>query len=378
MAARDEVAGPDRRRLAALAAVAVAVLAAGALLRPDDATIEPPVSLTESATLRALSRRATFQDMTDFASERIGLTEPYLVYLTSLQRSGVRWGSADSAVTAGDSLPVVLAPAEDSGAPPPTGAAALLSTPRWVLIAARKANGGIASSIGVSGGPVRVPCGEREQPALLLSVPLNQPLAGGGVFDLDGTLVGIVARCGEGYAALPVTELEAALHSAEPEASRVHGVELAELDSLSRRHFRADSGAVVVAVALAGPGGRAGLRPGDVILDPAEFAAMPDSLPGLAVLRAGQIVRPRPAAPSSADAGLTLATEPEGIEIASVAPDSPAARAGLHPGDRIVRLGQVERPSRQSVLRALSTRADAPLYLAFQRDGDERGTFLRP
>jgi Kef-type K+ transport system membrane component KefB len=42
--------GPDRRRLVQLALGALAVLAAGALLRPDDQVIEPTVSLTESAT----------------------------------------------------------------------------------------------------------------------------------------------------------------------------------------------------------------------------------------------------------------------------------------------------------------------------------------
>jgi hypothetical protein len=381
MADTAEAAGPDRRRLTALALGALAVLGVGALLRPDDPTAEPPISLSESATLRSLSRRAAFQDMAEFAAERVALVERFLVYLPDLDRAGVLWRSRDSAVTAGgDSLPLRLvgATAGDSGAAAVAGLAGRLKDPQWVLIAARQAGGGLASSVGLSGGVVRLRCGEAERPALLLSVPLSPPLAGAGVFDLDGALLAVVARCGPGYSALPVTEIDAALRSTEGRPTRVLGMELAELDSLSRRYFRADSGAVVVAVAMGSPGKRGGVRPGDVILDPAALAAPSDSTRTLALIRGGQVVRvPLATDPAAGDLGLELA-EPEGIAVAQVTPGTRAARAGLRAGDRILRLDGVDRLTREAVLQALGTESAEPRYLVFRRDGDERGTFLLP
>ena len=67
----------------------------------------------------------------------------------------------------------------------------------------------------------------------------------------------------------------------------------------------------------------------------------------------------------------------EPLDLAAVTPGSPAARAGLRPGDQIVRLGSLPRVTRATVLAALR-RADGPVYLVFRRGEWERGVFLFP
>ena len=371
----------DRRRLTKLAVGAIAILAVGAMLRPADPAAEVPISMTESPTLRVLSRRGQFRDMAEFVAEQVGAIGPHLVYLPMAGRSGVLWRTADSAVTAGDghAVQIVEIDAAEGGATPVSSAGAPTDAPRWVLLAARTPEGGIVSSLGLSGGVVRLACGEREQPALVVSAPLGRPLAGAGVFDLDGTLLAVVAACGRGYAALPVGDIEAMRRAPETGAVRAWGVELGALDSAAQRAFGADSGAVVAAIALTGAGDRAGLRPGDVVLNPEALETEPDSTTAVQVIRAGRSLRlnaPAPAAPGDAF-GIELTAPEEGVEVLEVAPDSPAERAGIRPGDRIIRVGELERPSREIALRALRATGE-PLYVVFRRGRHERGTFILP
>lgn len=378
-----ESEGPDRRLLAKLAIGALATLGIGAMLRPADPGVEAPISLTESPTLRTLSRRNQFRDMAEFAAEQVGVVAPHLVYLPELGRSGVRWRSGDSAVTAGDDdASVALAPVTgaDSGAVPATILGVELDQPRWVLVVARTSEGGIVSSIGLSSGVVPTTCNGREQPALLLSTPLPRPLGGAGVFDLDGSLLAVVAACGQSYAALPAGDIDTALEDSRTADRSAWGVELGELDSLSRREFQADSGAPVVAVTLAGAGDRAGLRPGDVVLNPEMLDAVPDSAAALQVIRSGRVVRlpPPPPADSTDALGVDFTPAASGVEIGVIGAHSPAERAGLRPGDRVIRLGSLEHPSRDAALRALRAAGSEPLYVVFRRGRQERGSFLLP
>jgi regulator of sigma E protease len=57
--------------------------------------------------------------------------------------------------------------------------------------------------------------------------------------------------------------------------------------------------------------------------------------------------------------------------ISSVAPGSPAATAGLHPGDRILQIGDKHNPNWQDVLTEEALNANHPVPVRIQRGGEE-------
>jgi S1-C subfamily serine protease len=238
-------------------------------------------------------------------------------------------------------------------------------------------------------------CATEDYRVMVLSVPLGPALAGGGVFDLDGNLHGVVSRCGEGYAVLPREEVARALRlrgSSDSAGGRSLGLEVAALDPLAQRYFAADSGVLITGVELGGRAAGAGLRPGDVILaadsqvirTPGDLATLaapsPGSGPTFTLFRAGRVHRvPVPEAkPADSTLGLAFSAVGAGLELASVVPGSLAEHAGLRSGDRIVRVNAVEHPTVAQVYRALGGTDTGPVYLVYRRQDLERGVFLRP
>jgi hypothetical protein len=70
--------------------------------------------------------------------------------------------------------------------------------------------------------------------------------------------------------------------------------------------------------------------------------------------------------------GLTLADLPDRAEVTSVLPDSPAARAGLRPGDLIVKFGDHSVRSAEDVLaRAAGIGPGEAIAIAVERDGEQ-------
>jgi membrane-associated protease RseP (regulator of RpoE activity) len=76
--------------------------------------------------------------------------------------------------------------------------------------------------------------------------------------------------------------------------------------------------------------------------------------------------------------GVTQASAPRGIAVTQVRADSPAARAGLRAGDRLVRVGEtpVTSPADADRLLAEAAASRGPTLVVFDRDDGEHGVLF--
>lgn len=397
----------SRRYLAVLVVSAVLVLGIGSIVRirlREDAT-PTPAPPSEAAMLQQLSQGGQLRHVASFVAEQVAAASAYVVYVPEHDASGVRWGR-DTILTSDRRRPVVVLP--DGGTPASAGDTMPVvlapDTVRrdWLLVVARGPSPRPLSALALSGGRVPVRCGAFDVEAYVLAAPLEERLAGGGVFNVDGELLGMAVRCGERVLAVPASQVRALLATIrtlpDPDASPL-GIAIAPIDSLARLAV-GDSGVLVTAVRRDGAAARAGLRAGDVLtaVDGApataesahaliERAAPADS--HVVTRRRGEEtsrVRMSMTSASGRAFGMELAaTESgKGIGIESVRPGSAAAAAGLRTGDRLLRVGNVPLASVDDESRAVQAielarqRGGHPTLVVFEREGIERAVLLSP
>ena len=236
---------------------------------------------------------------------------------------------------------------------------------------------------------------------------INPGNSGGPLFNLRGEVIGIntaIHSGGQGIGfAIPINTAKALLPELEKHGAvrrgwlgvSIQGVtaELAKSLGLADQ-----KGALVADVVPGSPADRAGIRRGDVIV---EFDGTPiesvDGLPALvartpegrdvpvAVLRDGtrQVLATRvkrtaddPAAgtaePARGEWGLGLRGTERGVEVASVAPGSPAERAGLRRGDVIEEVNRTPVASVQEVKARLDRAGEADVVMLLLKRGEGR------
>jgi hypothetical protein len=174
------------------------------------------------------------------------------------------------------------------------------------------------------------------------------------LFTLDGHRLGLVVPDAGGAAVLSGSNLRAHAESLarDPRGAAWSGVRLGRLPGEAR-------GALVVLSVEEWSRWAERLRAGDALetaggSEPASAVEAEDALRSatavVRVRRGGARLQVRPAGEPSAP-GLRLADTPGGARVVAVAPDSPAARAGLHVGDRLAAFDGVEAPTPADVAR---------------------------
>lgn len=397
----------SRRYLAALAVAACVVLGLGlfvrnVLLRDDTPTPAAPPS--QAAVFQQLTREGQLRRMSAYVAERVTAAAEFVEYVPSANASGVRWAN-DTVVTtdaARVAIPVRVASADTAHA---AVTLAVDSVRRdWVLVVGRRADGQVISATGLAGGRITAECAGRTVEEYVLGVPLDDRLAGAGLFNLEGEALGMAVRCGDRVAALPARELGRLLANdggASDPARNTLGLALTPLDGAARTYFGTDSGLLVTAVRRGGPADVAGLRAGDVIaaVDGRPVAGDTDrrTLEATAPADSHTVVRRRgtaaatvrlaapaagtPAMATGADDGLGItvaaAAPARGVAITAVRPGSAAAAAGLQAGDRLLRVGDTPVTSAAVAERLLAAAGgNAPTFVVFDRDAVERGALL--
>jgi S1-C subfamily serine protease len=267
----------------------------------------------------------------------------------------------------------------------------------WLIIVTRRPDGGVLSMTALSGGRLAVRCGERGLREYVTGLDLRPEFAGGGVFGIDGQLLGIVARCADRQIAIPTSDVVRLLADDGP-AERLraaYGLELTPLDDRSRAYFRSDSGLLVVSVRRGSVADLAGLRVGDVIvaidslpasaLGPADVMRQATSRDTLRVRRRREgslgtvalVANERSATRPSTTFGIEVADpRPPGALITTVRQGSAARSAGIREGDRMLRVGNIAVTSRAAAQRLLAAAGGKPMFIVFERDSVERGVFI--
>lgn len=294
----------------------------------------------------------------------------------------------------------------------------------WALLVWRDAAGRLEYRSAQALGVEPASCGGLELSALTLSAPIDETMLGAGVFDLDEGLFGAVGLCEGRPMPLAVESAERlveAMLGAEHTLARIYGLRVLPLDAEHGELLGAEDGLATAAVWRGYPAFSAGLRPGDVIveidgkpatidalvgrrpdrqpiqeIDPdaeedeaapveqgSDEAAAPPSDPIEVVFvrwgRQRKIIL-NPSQSGGAEflpAGLRWAEPTPGIEIGALAPDGPAARAGVRPGDRLLAVNGIRPSSTQQAAELMDDFLEKPAYWMLERDGRLWGAWLR-
>lgn len=391
---KEETSNP--RYIAVLALIAGLILLVGTWLKPSTEIEQPqqqPVSQTEMVRLRRAGQKATLENMSRYFADVAGEFAEQVVRVPRLDASGVVWDNYGGIVAAtpggwrpsamdliapnggvvpvvvrigGPHLPVVFlqAPVNTEFTRGNYRAAETLRMGEWLLAVARQPNGGFLFTPGWYTGRVTTRCGEVSFQRISTDQSYAANLLGGGVFDMDGGLVAVIVACGDGYAAMSVDDISTTLgaeNSLESQLLYRYGMKTEPLsDDDLRAYFRAEQGLWVSEVWKGYPAHTAGLLPGDLLtaLDEVPVTILqdlepltrpgPDSVFQLQVRRGRETAsiqlrggenRPAVSDGASTAAGIFLGNAEAGYRIGSVEPSSPAALAGIRPGDRLLRIG---------------------------------------
>ncbi|MDA1315041.1 MAG: PDZ domain-containing protein [Acidobacteria bacterium] len=420
--------------VAVLALIAGSILMVGSLMKPKSDDPEPRNSGFSRpemiSPLSILSQRGSLEDMAAYFSRLASNASRHLIFLEDPAQTGVVWDAAGTVVTsntrrgfpndvkAGTSGGAELM-LEVSASPPEAPVVALtalsgfasnpalrlrstfLEHGEWLLITWLSSPLEKSFVPGLYLGSRPVECGGRPALDVSLSVTPAAEMAGGGVFDFDGSLIGLVAHCDGRYLILVPESVDEILEWTKSFEGRLlaqYGLEISLLTAGEREHFGGEETVVVREVWQGGLAEQEGLRPGDLIAGfEGRPVKMPDDLQPLVLPAAREVLELKlrrgrrmvaatlPAqahfdgnAAENTSTGLVLASEPEGFVVESVVDDSAAARAGIRSGDRLVSVdGSGVRSAAQARV-VLEGRDAKGRFVVVQRGARQWGALLTP
>ena len=417
-----------QRYLVLLTFLSIGILVVGLLLKPKKANTEAVVSESETTRLEQIAQKKNLQDMTAFLARVAGDTGTHIVYIPQAGATGIVWNNQGEVVTIGNVLPadgsakVVLPGGTEAMAQSQPSDAAVVALQiaggsalksvsavqpavtvpaSWVIQVARRPDASLFFTPGLSRGVRQVSCGDMTYHEIDASIELTPEMAGAGLFDLDGQLLGMVVPCAGREIVLPASDVEQVLNPpASPFAAieRQWGMKLALPDDAAKRYFRAEQGLLVREVRNDGLAARSGFVPGDVLLafNGETVASMEDFLKlasgasvgsgKASVLRRGRKRMLSVSTPeslgdvssgSAGDIGIQIEPPPSGYLVENVAAGSEAGRAGVLPGDRLLEVNGAKVRRFDDLSRLLKKPRDEPLYLVLSR-GERRIGILLP
>ena len=413
----------DRRYVALLAVVAGMILVFGTWARPDKRRDDaPPVSsAADLMRLERMTQRRNVQQMAALFSEVAANAARHLTWAVDNRSTAVIWDVDGTLVTAAgkqdfpaitlvrtaDQVEVearraVASPlfpivslrvgAGDAFQPVQMVGPEVLLAGDWLVAVARRGDGSYNFAPGVYGGSSPVVCGDFSFREMTYNANLSETMLGGGLFDLDGYLLGVVVRCADRLMVMAAADIPETIEQA------------AALDAqlIARYGFRPDPAAIreesesssqgveVSEVWVGKAADRAGMRPGDRLtsLDGAKVEQVADLLPlVLPVARETVELRGRrgsrvvnftlsargtavpPAAAHADGAGLGFRAPRRGVTIDLVVEGSSAEEAGLRAGDVVLWVNDREPINTATLRRLLTPRSGRTRRVIAEREG---------
>lgn len=413
--------------VAALTVVSALILVLGALFRPrSEGTPQPPPSETDIARLTRLTQRRSLETMTSFLSDVADDIAPHILFLGAGGPSGVVWDQAgtiatvppgsltrrtSSALASPDAttdpstswsptLPAAAVHTRSSASLSPPRRAAPGTRPGDTLIVVWKTAESERAFAPVTFlQTVALECDGHEGREVQTSPSVADAMAGGGLFDLDGDLLGLVLRCQDRYAAVAPDTVDALLRATGSLQSRLlatHGLVVSPMDAEEAAYFdralRGVTGPIVREVWHGSTADLSGVVPGDIIVSanarPVEGPAGLQPLvtdagtPTLEVVRGGKRLTitldaaVRAEGASTSATGLGWTGRIAGIRIEDVSPNSAAATAGIGAGDYLQRVGDVTPRNLDHARRLLEDPRGGPLFLVLENSQRRYGVLF--
>ncbi len=416
------------QRIVVLALAAALILAVGVLLKPAERGPAPP-SPSDLARIQMQSQRRGLEGIADYFQMIAGDLEGHLVKVDGPEAPGVVWDAngtilaadrswrnwqprtvqADGAQVEADSilpspefsLGVVHVKRGAGLAPVVRRNTDLLQSGEWLEFVSWS---GAESPSFVYGAFLRVRralCEDVSYREVVTSIPLDVSMEGGGLFDMDGNFLALIASCGDRRTAIATESLPAIIERAGSFEGRLawrHGLKIRPLEPGLKSAFQADTGVLVSGVRKGYPAEGAGFEPGDVIfeMDGAPIRKPNDllllNMPPARLMfeikvhrggRTASLLLPAEMSvkvegnKDAAVYGATVVAPPAGLELEGARPGSLAYDIGLRDGDRIIRVEQMASNSVSATRRFMAGLSRLPRYLVVER-GDWRLLLLPP
>jgi hypothetical protein len=388
------------------------ILAGGLALKPKE--VKPAPSTYESQRLQEMTQRRALEDIRAAFTRVASNVKPNLLQDEQTGATAVVWENRVGLVPASGRaedrnvrLRTPFGATVDGRLLPASGplAALELNEPRaavqvrrslpspgaWVVQVSLE-DGGSFFTPGNYRGIHSVKCGDDAFSEADTSIALTDRMNGGGIFDLDGRLLAVLARCEGRTVALLASGIRptvAAVVTPAERLGRQWGAKLDALDQSGLDYFAPRDGVFIRQLDARGAAADYGLQAGDLILtagnepvkDVASLAgAIELGKTSVDVWRTG-LKRPLTIELSAPDspvrlAGLVLESPAAGVEIGEVTPDSPAASSGIKPDDRLLSVDGSPVRDHAAVARLLSRSSGRARLLILQRGETRIGAFL--
>jgi S1-C subfamily serine protease len=239
--------------------------------------------------------------------------------------------------------------------PPSTVARNLPAQGSWLLLITDGHSRPSLLSPGIFSGRAEVACGPFIHEQLQTTIPLTSSTLGAAVFDLSGSLQGMVVRCDQGYSIIGIPDLQQALSQAGAQSSVLLGIYGMRLIAAATTPNTPGDSPAIGEVWTGWPADDAGLQPGDTVLsvDDRPTQKIEDAVAALTIanasshrlrLRRGRrmlFANLQPAQSTPEMAGAAVDTQAAGVRLLQVANGSSAAEAGVRSGDVVIQVNDL-------------------------------------